>query len=104
MADKSVIAILHAARARVASGWCQGNAAMRDGTLCMFDDANQWCASGALYAARRATGEREAWHRGAVFLRQAIGSEITRWNDRQGRTQAEVVAAFDRAIALAEQE
>jgi hypothetical protein len=39
------------------------------------------------------------------FLKDAIGEpQPIGWNDRKGRTQAEVLAAFDRAIALAEQE
>jgi hypothetical protein len=36
------------------------------------------------------------------FFRKAIGGHcIPEWNDTPGRTQVEVVAAFDRAIALA---
>jgi endonuclease YncB( thermonuclease family) len=41
------------------------------------------------------------------FLRKAVSpsnryTDIATWNDRPGRTQAEVLAAFDRAIELAE--
>jgi hypothetical protein len=36
------------------------------------------------------------------YLRRSIGqSDIIAWNDSPGRTQAEVIAAFDKAIALA---
>lgn len=35
------------------------------------------------------------------FFRSAIQSGIVDWNDAPGRTHAEVLAAFDRAIELA---
>jgi hypothetical protein len=43
----------------------------------------------------------------ATFFAGSLGfrfsHEVARWNDALGRTQAEVLAAFDKAIELAEQ-
>lgn len=68
-------------------------------------DAVRWCASGAT---RRVVG----WNNTDAItldaarrqLRNVIGDSITSWNDYSRRTHAEVLAAFDKAIALAERE
>jgi hypothetical protein len=89
---------LREARALIERGWCQ-RAYGRDADGCSVYEDNPsaicWCASGAInakadYAARRVFGE-------------AIGTDcIPGWNDAPERTQAEVLAAFDKAIELAE--
>ena len=45
----------------------------------------------------------EAFVRARRLLEKAVGGVVVwKWNDTPGRTQDEVLAAFDRAIALAE--
>ncbi len=96
---------LKAARELLArpNGWTT-EAAARDATgRAVFTDSASavcFCAYGAMWAvgvpASDITPEE-------LLLEQAIDGEmIAAWNDTTGRTQAEVVAAFDRAIALAE--
>jgi hypothetical protein len=90
------------ARERVVAGWCQG-AVARDGDGRAVDprslDARRWSMLGALLA---------GWNGGPVAdlgravnsLRASTGqSPLEVWNDRPERTQQEVVAAFERAIA-----
>lgn len=85
--------ILVKARALVERGWVQGRfSRMKRGKEC-------FCAVGAIC---RAAGEAQACHRlGAL---KAVEDEIpqelllSQWNDAPGRTQAEVLAAFDKAI------
>ena len=95
---------LRAARALIAApgGWTQG-ASARDSNgraiVSHSPSAVCFCSGGALF---RVNGHylenREA-------LRRAMNCDnLVDWNDVLGRTQAEVVAAFDRAIALAEEE
>lgn len=104
--------ILKAAREKVAAGWTQGeNARDEDGNPVGAGAAACWCAYGAIDAAtpREGLGYAEFYRvrsDAMLILRDAIGlpgtNRIADWNDAPGRTQAEVLAAFDRAIALAE--
>lgn len=60
-----------------------------------------WCSLGALERAARAQYVAKA----REWLLEAIGGgvrSLAGWNDRPERTHAEVLAAFDRAIELAE--
>lgn len=89
------------ARSRIIIGWCQGAVAQdEDGRAVAPEssDARRWSILGALLA---------SWNGGpAGDLRQAVTSlhaETERsplevWNDRPGRTQTDVVSAFERAI------
>lgn len=92
-----VTEVLKAARERIAKGWTQGMSTRED------DHGTEiaWCASGAI---KHAVDEEGCV--GCVArrgLEQSIGGgSIAGWNDAEGRTQAEVLAAFDKAIALAE--
>ena len=101
-------AILQRAAALIEQGWTQMAVALdADGQAVstVHDDACKWCASGALVRATvayngaqdEATGragfeatERFRWQTGERF--------IAPWNDRPGRTHAEVIAAFRAAI------
>ena len=65
--------------------------------------ACKWCSIGALYGAAPAVGmegdqlSREACSAIAHakhHLTRTIGANVETWNDRTGRTQAEVLAAF----------
>ena len=90
-----VLVCLKNARARVAHAWCQNQPIKGGGT------APAYCAHAAI-----------AWNHPVdvsnatlQFFRVIIGrDQIPHWNDKKGRTQASVVAAFDRAIAVKEKE
>lgn len=105
----SVVDVLTKARGLVEKGWTTGHYA-RDsfGAECDYSFASCWCAEGALFAS--CTGltfaepgtEDDALGRAFNRMFDVIGSKhIPTWNDAPGRTQAEVLAAFDRAIELA---
>ncbi len=88
--DTALGALLRARR-RVTAGWCQHFTHLRSGA-----DV-QYCAVGAL--------RQELWEVGATpYLEMAVppgyGRSVILYNDSRGRTQAEVVALYDRAIAL----
>lgn len=96
--------VLRAARAKIERGWIQGWLFRDpDGHCSNFiyfqKRACAWCASGALMASSDAGSARE---RAYSFLYSVTGPSIPEWNDAEGRTQAEVLQAFDAAIALAE--
>lgn len=84
---------LRAARALVANGWCQGSYEMGS------RDNRRFCARGAANEAECSEIEFDA-------LRAAIpndrGGGLIGFNDAGDRTQAEVLALFDRAIAAIE--
>jgi len=106
------VAELTAARDKIANGWAQNIEMTTD------DDGQlRFCSIGAL---RMAVLE-QIGHRGPVQERlyndqRVVEMAITElttgpweydlidWNDAAGRTQAEVVEAFDRAIKIAERD
>ena len=53
-------------------------------------------------------GEGAEWVSAGTVFAEAVGlkyaSEIPRWNDAETTTHADLMAAFDKAIALAEQD
>lgn len=62
--------------------------------------ACQFCLNGAL---NYAEGLAFVSYDGRELIREAVGQPNTiKWNDEPTRTKAEVLAVFDRAIALAE--
>lgn len=65
------------------------------------------CAYGAIMWVLQKPDEHPRVLEADRFLYLALGGDcnatIDEWNDAPGRTQADVVALFDRAIALAEQ-
>jgi len=64
-----------------------------------------WCADGAIWrAANGSLISRKGWVANAAeqYLSAATGRRVSAFNDAPERTHAEVLAAFDRAIALAE--
>lgn len=89
---------LREAKALIERGWCRGDYAKDANGCSVYEDnpsAICWCASGAINAKAGYVERR-------VFS-QAIGTTcIPGWNDAPERTQAEVLAAFDKAIELAE--
>ncbi len=125
---------LRRARDRVAAGWNRGRAfdivrrikplppiqnwwpssdGLVSSTACMMETYEQ-----PLFCAGAAISYDENWcapagwgddvERAAVALARAIGlrepCEISTWNDNRTRSQEDVIAAFDRAIALVEAE
>lgn len=98
---------LRAARALVARGWCQeymaedvlGNPISADEFHARWPA--KFCIIGACYAVG-SVGMNTAERR---YLRRVLHIEWEGdWNDVPGRTQTEVLDAFDAAIALAESE
>lgn len=82
----TTVQILERGRERIAHGWAQ---------KIHYREGDRYCAAGAIDG---------AWiHRAAyeALLREATGSLglLCVWNDRPGRTQAEVIAVHDAAIA-----
>lgn len=67
-------------------------------------DATCFCMLGAL--ARSAHAMEHEAHRlpAALVLSTTVGGRVHHWNDDPDRTHAEVLAAFDRAIARASTE
>lgn len=70
--------------------WCQGH----------YSRGDAYCVVGSLKLR-----EPHFWahNKATSIFREVVGSSLEDWNDAPGRTHAEVLAAFDRAIALAEQ-
>lgn len=98
--------VLRAARKKIErpEAWVKGTAARTaNGKPCMpkAGCAACWCPIGAISSL---DGEADvatlanALH----FLEKAVRLPIPSWNDKRERTHGEVLAAFDRAIALAE--
>lgn len=90
--------VLRRARARIEprEKWGQGLPRSRKGTFCAVEAIRWVCI--------RTVGSSE--ESSFKILRKAINvgpyDAITTWNDKSERTHAEVLAAFDRAIELAE--
>jgi hypothetical protein len=95
---------LREAKALVAKGWTRGDWAKDAQGEPVFErepEAVCWCASGALFAASEA-GFASAGVLHDVFSQANEIETISVWNDAPERTQSEVLAAFDKAIELAE--
>jgi hypothetical protein len=93
--------LLIEARALVEKGWCQGASARNDrGMLTEFfgNKAVTFCMSGAL--CRLMNPVLEPWRKANDILASVVGCGIGVWNDRPERTQAEVLEAFDNALAI----
>ena len=88
----TTLEVLEAARALVARGWCQGE---------YRDCYGKVCAFGAIIYSFP-MGD-PAWHDAAKAANDAmtaiVGGHVTAWNDAPGRTQEEVLAAFDQAVS-----
>lgn len=71
-------------------GWCQG---------VYRDDAGRHCAVGALC---EATGDGGLDLARSYLWQRIRTTSIADWNDRPGRTEQDVIAAFESAAALAD--
>jgi hypothetical protein len=100
--------VLTLARKKVAAGWTQEFLARdaQGNTRCSYAEATCFCSWGAILAA---ADELDASHSVECVAEKLFESTypedwgLIDWNDSPGRTQAEVVAAFDHAIVLAEE-
>lgn len=101
--------LLKGARKVLARGWCQ-NAMARDAAGMMVDSwgrrAVAWCLLGAMLAvARRARGLALRQRFAVAFGRlekhlEAITREpLQPWNDREGRSAADVLRLVDTALS-----
>jgi len=98
--------ILQEARALLARGWCQGYFAKDEAGHNVTENdpgAVCWCAVGATL---RAAHVLRFDNSEALLALRVLGAEIRswvipNWNDAEGRTKEEVLAAFDRAIEAA---
>lgn len=94
---------LVAARALVATGWTQGASALTvNGTETSPRASNAvcWCSVGAIFGGMQHASpddEAQRFHLAKKALLPG-GDPLSQWNDAPGRTQAEVIALFDRAI------
>lgn len=93
------------ARAKVETGWCQGTAA-RDKrgnhVSAQSLDATQFCILGAVSAARPANSVPVIAELYRTLNHEEYQGALSGFNDAPGRTQEEVLALFDKAIARAE--
>lgn len=90
MSALTTLNVLRKARELVEQGWTQGRYKTEDGC---------YCGVGALIEVTGSLREALPY---TFHLDQVVGGnfEFEKWQDRRGRTQAEVLAAFDRAIEL----
>jgi hypothetical protein len=94
---------LREARALVERGWTQNVfARTADGNATYVENAEAvcFCTIGALYHVKAPFGRSYSLLERAIG-RGAVGS-IAGWNDRACRKQRDVLAAYDKAIELAE--
>ena len=109
----TTVEFLKETRAKLAQGWTQGEFARKDGvpTSTSALDSDCWCVVGALGYVALLHGDYDMPAKFAArsALVDAIGAEfegwrfsLPRWNDDPARTQGEVLAVFDKAIAAEE--
>lgn len=100
------VEVLRKAKALIEErGWTQGEYVSRDGAHCARGAC--YVASGSHVLPMYPVGHIDDSANDAQYaLASAIGKEllhsVSDWNDEPGRTKKEVLAAFDKAIALAE--
>ena len=97
---------LRKAHAFVELGWCQHHTALQANgypTTPKSKLACQWCMMGALYAALPPEAPREDLIPCLRLLRKVVRTtHISKWQDKKGRTQKQVLRVFDKAFLLAE--
>ena len=104
----TTIEILTKARTFIEKGWIQHSFAKDEFGRPVPVNSNLavgWCAVGACHAAKGISEHEESAleNSGYLKLRDSLGLQrgesISHWNDGAERTQAVVLAAFDKAIA-----
>lgn len=82
--------------------WTKGEFARNaKGRPCLPREAACFCTVGALVVAC-GPGQTSAFEKLRAHFTRLVGGSIGTWNDAPERTHAEVMAAFDRAIEIAE--
>ena len=103
--EKTAVQVLREARRLIADmGWCRGHFALNAAGLDVNEcdpDARAFCSSGAIWRAADADNRKFVAAK-SLLLAAIHPSTLVGFNDDPGRTREEVIAAFDRAIALAE--
>lgn len=97
--DLTVREVLVGARERIAQGWCQDVSAVDfsgEGCCSGSPDAHAWCLNGAIVAADATEAVDLACFAAMGFRNRG---EAVGWNDEPERTQAEVLARIDVALA-----
>jgi hypothetical protein len=117
VAELTAAAMVSEARRLVESGWCQGAHARDDAgreVPSWSEEATSWSLLGALLAswhrhdAKELNGDvvahladAHALGRATEVLGKVVGTaSLEHWNDAEGRTQADVIDATDRALSL----
>lgn len=87
--------VLERARERIARGWCQGKAEGPDGSVCIIGALHH-----AFYGGIGPLTPEAAYPLRVAVEQMGLDPEtVSIWNDAPGRTQAEVLARFDTAVA-----
>jgi hypothetical protein len=101
----TVLQILTKARDLIEKkGWTQNsNARNKNGKEVLEHNRNAvcFCASGAIWRAGGRCWNQEIDDAEEILISCIRNQEIVEWNDQEGRTKKQVLAAFDRAIAKA---
>jgi hypothetical protein len=104
-AENALAVLLSARRLLAHTAFCQ-HAEAKDAVgrpvHPLSPDAQAFSASGAVYRASAFDGSperRQLLERACAWLAEAVGAPLLRWNDQTGRTQDQVLAAFDAAAA-----
>src|SRR5438132_8158865 len=95
--------VLKKARALIVRGWTQGWFARNskgEHTNPCAKDAVEWCLSGAIIKATPYSCDTNPFRTIRSSFRDRKPRSLPRWNDNPKRKKAEVLALFDRAIAL----
>lgn len=99
--------ILVGALERVRKRWITKLPAINDAGISIFADSRTacgWCALGAIWGAAGSADIPETKAAERMLSSIIDGRSIAAWNDAPGRTQAEVIEAFDKAIAACGEE
>jgi hypothetical protein len=100
LADK-----LREARALIQKGWTQHTCARNERGERVSPDSDEatcWCMAGAVLRTSDNCADEQLLMRALATVTGSREGYVADFNDKKGRTQAEVLAAFDKAIALAE--
>jgi hypothetical protein len=102
MPNEQLIQDLKTTRSNVEKGWVQGAFAKKaDGETCESANPEACCfcfAGAAINATSDELPGEARWYTLARTLEAVVGGSLITFNDTEGRTQHEVLAAIDMAI------
>lgn len=104
--DLSTADVLRAAKqVLIERGWTQGKYVDDFGCVCSFGAINVAVTGDPRQSGSYRSSEEQAATEASRLVSKAVDRELLDiWNDAVGRTKDDVLAAFDKAIALAEAE